>query len=480
MEFDAHLWQKIDNHKLDQPGAVLPFSKKLAREQGWSTDFTRGAIREYKRFCYLAATASHPVSPSVVVDEVWHLHLTYTQDYWKQFCPNVLGFEFHHNPTLGGSVEKAKHQDWYAKTLKSYQEAFGEDPPARYWLNSPLRVPDPQAIVVQRRTADLLGKFIVVATFGTLLAGTVSGYSQSPLDLTGQDFLKIFLVLWVAALAIAAIARYVMRTPAEGDESVTHSLSPVDLAILSNGKLGASNAVLTSMILRRIIEPTPTGKILSLLDPAYQPQTVIEKAVLNQLHSNKPVDTAKVRKSLDPLLDQQEAVLEEKGLLLSRSQKRVLAGVTWAIAASPLLLGIPKIMVGIQRDRPVEFLMMLCVFCALASLFFLFPPIRTRFGDRILKVAKDLHFRLASLGLRSSKPYVDPQSSITGVPNEIMLGVGLFGVGALAGHPDFALVKRVQPAAGASGCGGGVGCASGGGDGGGGGCGGGGCGGCGS
>ncbi len=45
---------------------------------------------EYRRFAFLAATAGHPVTPSDAVDQAWHLHLTYSRDYWDRFCP-LLG-----------------------------------------------------------------------------------------------------------------------------------------------------------------------------------------------------------------------------------------------------------------------------------------------------------------------------------------------------------------------------------------------------
>ncbi|MFD1733046.1 hypothetical protein ACFSC4_21000 [Deinococcus malanensis] len=66
-------------------------------------------LGEYRRFLHLSTLG--PVSPSHLVDEAWHLHLTYTQDYWERL-PQVLGRALHHNPAsspedavrLGGST----------------------------------------------------------------------------------------------------------------------------------------------------------------------------------------------------------------------------------------------------------------------------------------------------------------------------------------------------------------------------------------
>ena len=90
-------------------------------------------IGEYKRFCFLAVTAGHEVTPSDAVDQAWHLHLTYSRDYWERFCPEVLGMPLHHGPTAGGSAEQERYFEQYAQTLKSYEAAFGKVPPADIW-----------------------------------------------------------------------------------------------------------------------------------------------------------------------------------------------------------------------------------------------------------------------------------------------------------------------------------------------------------
>ena len=75
-----------------------PFAKRLSRENGWSIHYTARAIAEYNRFVYLAAVSPTPVTPSEVVDKVWHLHLLYTRSYWQGLCAEVLGRPLHHDP----------------------------------------------------------------------------------------------------------------------------------------------------------------------------------------------------------------------------------------------------------------------------------------------------------------------------------------------------------------------------------------------
>src|SRR5262247_169956 len=129
----VELWQRLEQFQLDASEVALPFSARLARENNWSRAYTRRVIREYKRFAYLAVAAGHPVSPSEAVDQAWHLHLTYTENYWKCFCAEVLGRPLHHQPTKGGTKEVEKFQDWYERTLESYKAHFHEAPPGDIW-----------------------------------------------------------------------------------------------------------------------------------------------------------------------------------------------------------------------------------------------------------------------------------------------------------------------------------------------------------
>lgn len=126
------LWQRIAAHHIGPPDAALTFAQRLARENRWTHDYAERVIEEYRRFCYLAMTAGHEVTPSDQVDQAWHLHLTYSRDYWDVFCPQVLGKPLHHGPTAGGAAEGARYYDQYAQTLRSYEAVFGPVP-AEVW-----------------------------------------------------------------------------------------------------------------------------------------------------------------------------------------------------------------------------------------------------------------------------------------------------------------------------------------------------------
>jgi hypothetical protein len=133
MPVDLELWNKLNDFQLDDPRAHVRFTDRLAHENGWPKAFARRAVDEYKKFVYLAATSATPVTPSDVVDQVWHLHLTFTRSYWDDMCAGLLGHALHHGPTKGGSREDAKYRRQYAETLALYRCEFGTEPPADFW-----------------------------------------------------------------------------------------------------------------------------------------------------------------------------------------------------------------------------------------------------------------------------------------------------------------------------------------------------------
>jgi uncharacterized protein (TIGR04222 family) len=129
----AERYQRIQSFAFDPPDAQFTFAQKLAKESEWTAEFTQRVIEEYKRFAFLAVVAGHRVAPSYAVDQAWHLHLTFTQSYWEEFCPKVLGRPLHHYPAQGGATEQAELQEWYCQTLDSYVRILGETPPADIW-----------------------------------------------------------------------------------------------------------------------------------------------------------------------------------------------------------------------------------------------------------------------------------------------------------------------------------------------------------
>lgn len=136
---DQTLWRKIQSFALDQKDSEFTFSKRLARDNDWTIDYSKKVIEEYKKFIYLCCISNKQITPSDAVDQAWHLHLTYTKSYWKEFCAHTLKKEIHHNPTKGGSSEREKFSNCYDQTFQVYREEFGEDPDSKIWFDNKKR-----------------------------------------------------------------------------------------------------------------------------------------------------------------------------------------------------------------------------------------------------------------------------------------------------------------------------------------------------
>ena len=125
---DPDLWTRLSTCHPDDVEADFPFSKRLARDNGWTHDFAMRVITEYQRFAYLSRMKAGMVTPSDEVDQAWHLHLTYTRHYWGPF-KEALGGVLHHMPTKGGADQAALFRQAYEKTLDLYRTEFGTEPP---------------------------------------------------------------------------------------------------------------------------------------------------------------------------------------------------------------------------------------------------------------------------------------------------------------------------------------------------------------
>jgi len=128
------IWLNILHFEMDETTSSFTFTDRLARENNWSLQYALRAVFEYKKFIFLITISEKPMTPSDQIDQVWHLHLLYTQSYWIDFCRNTIGKEIHHGPTKG-SEERPLFKEQYSKTLAFYKTTFEKTPPDDIWPN---------------------------------------------------------------------------------------------------------------------------------------------------------------------------------------------------------------------------------------------------------------------------------------------------------------------------------------------------------
>ncbi|HEY1107488.1 MAG TPA: TIGR04222 domain-containing membrane protein [Opitutaceae bacterium] len=501
------LWQRIQAHVLDDPQSASPFSLRLAAENGWKPGFTQRAIEEYRRFAFLATAAGHPVSPSDAVDQVWHLHLLYTRDYWGEFCPRVLGAPLHHGPARGGIAEKEKLTDWYGNTLASYRRFFGEPPAdlwparpvhpktvrmdvARYWFipkprlpalsrfrrgfthrastqaAAPAIVPLPGAAPVERQ--------VMLASVGAIMAALPSAAEEWPFNLRGPEFLAVYLGIVAVLVVIAFFLRRKLAGPVEVTD--TDSLSPYAVAYLAGGPNRVFVAGLAAVAQRGLVVVSENSvKRTEVPQPDNLP--LVERAICSGagLLGRQLYD---VRAATGGAIEAIAAELAEKGLLTTDSGFMKARLVPAGVVAIALLIGGQKVLIGLERGRPVAFLVILMVLTlGIAIALACRPPRLSGRGREALRRLKAKHDHSS---LQRWPRASDAGPDVWGSPGTafwVPLSVGLYGASVLHGTELESVARYGLPRGGDSGSSSSTsGCStssdSGGGDSGGGGCGG--------
>jgi uncharacterized protein (TIGR04222 family) len=453
------LWQRLRAHAFEFPEDGLDLTRRLAREQGWSLTTARAAVDEYRRFCFLASVADGEMTPSREVDEVWHLHLSYTRDYWEQFCPAVLGYPLHHGPTRARAGDAEHFRERYAQTLALYESYFGAAPvafwpgtrerfarqqspqrvdPSRYWL---IRKPSwPRAALVSTGALTLLA-----ATY----AENALALPENPLDWSGGPFLQLYLALLLAGILGAFLLRRGARStgPARGNKP-----DSFELAYLAGGSERCTDAAIAALLANGSAQWDATNKRLTIKGAPDRQPPPLDLVARCILIDGSPASV--IKRAVAPLTAM-EKKLQDRGLLLDPST----AWRARLYSMLPLLIlagfGLAKIMVGLARNKPVGFLVVLSVITGAFALGFLLKrPTRTRAGDAALSAAMRTHAR----ALRA------PRSQDMG------LAVALLGTAALSGtaYADYYAVRSPPSSSssdssggdsggGDSGCGGGCG-----------------------
>ncbi|HEY9859033.1 MAG TPA: TIGR04222 domain-containing membrane protein [Candidatus Obscuribacterales bacterium] len=456
----AELYDRIQRFGLDDVDADLSFSKRLARENGWTVQYTQRVIAEYKRFAFLAVVAGHPVSPPHPIDEAWHLHLLYTRSYWGYFCPKVLQVPLHHEPTREGGSEHEKFNSWYAKTLSSYEVWFEKIPPSDIWSS-------PSGPVLQGRQTGkapignrVLTYFrsnrrtIVVSSFLFTLAitsftpsiassiGTNAATLSNPLDFTGYEFLGFYFQLLSVVTLFACGLRWYFWQLGHQVSTQAPQLNTYETAYLAGGKSRVVEVAIAHLVEHKHLRLLPTERAFQIGLPLPSNSHFLERAVVRAVSKGGSIED--VRSLVEPLTAPISTHLQELGLLINQSQAKLAEWLVVLSVLAVLLLGISKILVGAVQDKPVGFLFMFCLVTTVIAGLLSIKPHRNRYGDSVLKKLQRQHINLQHHWQAA----------------ELALAMALFGETVLADTALADLQQVFVPPAGASGDGGG-GCGSG-------------------
>lgn len=397
------LWQRLHQYEFGGEHHEA-FLTRVAHACQTTREGAQAALEEYRRFCFLAISAGHPVTPSELIDQVWHAHMTDTRDYWQRFCPQVLEQSLHHAPSLGGAQEQERHQQQYRETYISYERFFG-DPPAAQWPYPALSraaqaaTPEPQS---GRRTPL---RFVTPWTLpprgvgrwawiwsGACAAAYVWGVSVSvdydPLQWRGYQFLAFYIAAIGCVFTVGgALERRVRGANRRGG---VQGGDPVELGFLAAGAERAADVAIVELLDRDALRldfaghardaartgawlrANPDGGKQPLPEPLREAMWIVQR-----------------RQNLDDALGalkQHYAGLGEhlqrKGWWMSSGQAlgARLVGTLPIVALAGF--GLCKIFIGMERGKPVGFLVVLTAFAGVLALVrWAFAKRRSRAGD---------------------------------------------------------------------------------------------------
>lgn len=229
---NKELWEKIVAFDFDDPVSEYGFSIRLASENYWTRQFTETAILEYKKFMYLAATSDSMISPSGIVDTVWHQHLIFTQSY-AEFC-NVIGKQVQHIPSTHNRDELEKFRQSKERTKKIYHLNFGE--PKEIWeyadMYENLELPKAKLKIRSFVLLGMLVSVILIVPFYFLLRPVY-------IHVNNPYFILCFIPTVVLTFILLEMynRRYLAKAVKQFKEyTFIYKLKPLELGLLKNPK----------------------------------------------------------------------------------------------------------------------------------------------------------------------------------------------------------------------------------------------------
>lgn len=430
---ETELWARIAAHPFERSDQSLDFTRRLARELNWSLAQARAAITEYRRFCFLAMAGGPPATPSEEVDAVWHLHLTYSRDYWDVWCAQVLRRSLHHDPTAGGPVEQGRYRDQYAGTLARYEAYFGLAD-AAFWPGTAARFRDaPRYRMIDRDRTFVLARprfprlwpLAVLALAMPALAPSPALAAANPLDWYGSDFLVLYAMAMVVGSALAYGLRERFRDP--GPVGRAGNLGLIELAYLGGGPARVADLVAVALLSAGAASLDADRRRLVLHGGGTSLPPSLERF---RPRVGGTVSRGRFTADVAGRLDATRSDLMARSLYPDASQRLRMALAVLVPVTALLAFGLAKVLVGLSRGRPVGFLVVLMLVAAVVGGVMLFYPVRrTTAGDEALAQQRARNARAARAPLDS----------------ELLFAFALGGASALAGTAFAAYLPYLKP-----------------------------------
>ncbi|WP_284652288.1 glycine-rich domain-containing protein [Flavobacterium terrisoli] len=367
---NQELWQKIEAFDLDAPSGEYGFSIRLAKENYWTKNFTTKAITEYKKFMYLAATSDQMVSPSPIIDAVWHQHLIFTQSY-QAFCDKI-GKQIQHVPSTHNPSEFEKFKQAKERTAKLYESEFGHQPQSIWGFHDMY-----ESLNLEKSNLKIRA-FLVMGILAVIFLTIPFYYALKPVyvNIDNPDFLigLIGLIIAVAiSLELFNVKKQKEITSRFNRDSFVFNLSPVELIYLKTQRLpDAINSILNEFIVNKTIVINHDNSIHLVKN---KPVKETEHAqIINYLNDFEKVPYPYLMKVLTSkaIFRNIENCMDAFKKYCNKSKAFAkIFYINFGVLSFMLLLTFTRFATGVSRNRPILFIGLLTVFLIVFMVYFL-------------------------------------------------------------------------------------------------------------
>lgn len=367
---DHTLWGNILSFDFDHPISEYGFSTRLELENGWTTNFAKGAIIEYKKFMYLAASSDAMVSPSEIVDIVWHQHLIFSQSY-DAFC-TILGKKIAHIPSTHHKADFAKFKLAKEKTQILYTECFGEQP-KEFWEFSNIYEP-----LKLGKSIFTVWKLLSIGLF-LWIPGFFLGYfliKPFYIHIHNPDFVIGYaLIIFFSFMGLEFYnQRKLNEMMSRFDKSAfLFNLSALELVYLRKGKISdVIHGVVNNLIKEGTVFVTGEQKLTAKHISKFH--SVSEYCVVETI-GEKHMDYTTLLNLLvsKPAFQKTVNAMDTFKKYLSRSRYFIrLFALNFLVTAILLLIGAIRIGTGVTRDKPIVIITVVTIAYLFFAIWFLY------------------------------------------------------------------------------------------------------------
>jgi len=367
---DNILWKKVEAYNFDFPISEYGFSTRLAYENNWTINYTQKAILEYKKFMFLAATSSVMVSPSAIVDIVWHQHLIFTQLYNK-FC-DVLGKRIEHIPSTHNRAEKEKFAQAKESTRVLYEGFFGKQP-EEFWNYdnlSDIFLLDKSKYDFNQYLQFSIGIFILLFLPFCYIIRPVYLAINNPFFVIGYIGIIIFSLLFLYQYNQNFLNNFYSKL---SFNTVIKSLTAMELIYMKAGKLdNVIHGYVNQLIVDEFVSISADKKVNNLKNK--EECNPFEKVIMDELKSHKNIQYSYIlnKMRMKPVFIQiKNSANHIDRVILNSKQFSKLLVLNYAVIFTLFLIGCSRMAIGFQRGKPIFLLVLISVFLIFISFIFL-------------------------------------------------------------------------------------------------------------